>query len=162
MIVDRGPRIFSISVACSAPPAMYKSSKRAFAGPQGLGIHISVSNRSTIGEPKLLPDELALRAREGGRNPGSPPSRRSECRSITSRTNAARRRVAVSTAWGPRRLHGTMASPDIWYHRGTRRTAAPKGAARKNRFLLSYRALLVPRGGFEPPTPAFSVQCSTN
>jgi len=22
--------------------------------------------------------------------------------------------------------------------------------------------LVVPRGGFEPPTPAFSVQCSTN
>ena len=36
------------------------------------------------------------------------------------------------------------------------------GASGANAVERIFRILVVPRGGIEPPTPAFSVQCSTN
>jgi hypothetical protein len=36
------------------------------------------------------------------------------------------------------------------------------GRTQEARRCTALKRLLVPRGGIEPPTPAFSVQCSTN
>src|SRR6266540_2761150 len=104
-----------------------------------------------------------LRRNRGGRlrRSGSPPSRRSTHRPTVPPQNR-RRAQSLASAEAEDGLPARRRRTKSQNQRGRDlgQTCAPRHLVKVDCSFT--KSFVVPRGGIEPPTPAFSVQCSTN